>query len=177
MADIENSWKPRGEVVLDCPSGSRCAVQRPGTELVLTTSRLQRTLRSVRAVSTEAEQEDWTEEERERAAAEALDRMTPEQRVASLDVMRHTVAACVRRPRIYVDPGPGQVGVDDIPAEDFLFIWKWYTDGCPDVPVETEEGSATAEAVDNFSAEPPRGAGTGDHGGLVRPEAVGAAGA
>ena len=163
MSELENSWKPRKEVILHCPAGSKCAVQRPGPELALRIVRLQRTLKPLRDVSN-------VEDE---GAEAVVDRMTPEQERASLDVMRVTVVACVKEPKLYLDPKPGQVGVDDIPIEDFTYIWNWYSRGCPDVPVELEEGEETAvEAVENFPVEQVGGAGAGGDGGDLRAEAV-----
>jgi hypothetical protein len=160
---MENSWAPRKEIILECPAGSKCAVQRPGPELALKIIRLQRTLKPLRDVSTTADEE----------AEAVVDRMTPEQERASLDVMRVTVVACVVKPRLYLNPQPGQVGVDDIPIEDFMHIWGWYSRGCPDVPVELEGGeTTTVEAVENFPVEQGAGVGAVSDGGDVRAEAV-----
>lgn len=162
--------------------GNACVLQRPGPELGLKTAHLHRRLKALRQVSADAQGralDEMTEEQVEAAGLDALERMSPEQRAASFEVIRVTVAACVKRPRIYVNPQPGQVGVDDIDEAEFWQIWKWYTDGCPDIPepgTESAEEGVSAADADRFPAEPAGGNGVGDSGGDVRAEAVSVAG-
>jgi hypothetical protein len=156
---IPNNWQPRKTNIKKFESGNACALQRPGPELALHTSQLQRQLRSLRKLSKGKDGKPLDEEK-------LFEQMSEEQRRVSLDVMRHTVAACVKKPRIYVNPKARQVGVDDIPPEEFLWIWNWYTSGCPDLDEEV-----TPEQADSFPAEQAAGVGAGDSGGDLRPKA------
>jgi hypothetical protein len=172
---IVNNWKPRKENVMTFATGNACVVQKPGPELALKTSHLHRRLRALRAVSADAEGqslEEMSEEAQEEAAVDALEKMTDEQKETSYEIMKVTVAACVKRPRIYADPKPGQVGVNDIDEAEFLQVWKWYKDGCPDLPSGEGEGVSAADA-DRFPFEQAGGDGVSDSGGDVRAEAVG----
>lgn len=157
--EIRNNWKPRKTNVKRFESGNACALQRPGPELALHTAQLQRTLKSLRNLSKGEDGKPFDEEE-------VFEQMDEAQRRASLDVMRVTVAACVKKPRIYVNPKRGQTGVDDIPPDEFLWIWNWYTSGCHDL-----EEEVTAADADKFPVEQAAGVGTVDSGGDVRPEA------
>lgn len=167
--EFVNTWKPRKPIILNCPSGSCCEVQRPGPELGLKTAHLQRTLMALRAVSGDVPDANMTEEELEAVGLRVVEQMTDEQKAVSLEVMRITVACCVKRPRLYLNPKPGQLGVDDIDEEDFYFIHKWHQDGCKD-PADEESEVSTADA-DRFPAEQTPGAGVGDSVGDVRAEA------
>lgn len=168
--ELVNTWKPRPEIILDCPKGSRCVVRRPGPELSLKIAHLQRRLRALRAVSgDETAAKGMTPEEQEEAGLRAIEKMSEEQKELSLEVMRITVECCVKTPRIYANPKPGQTGTDDIPEEDFYFIHSWYQEGCKDPAAD--ESEVTIADADRFPAEQAGGAGVGDSGSNVRGEA------
>lgn len=157
--EIPNNWHPRKANIKRFESGNACALQRPGPELALDTAQLQRTLQTLRKLSKGKDGKPLDEDK-------LFEQMSEEQRRASLDVMRVTVAACITKPKVYVNPKRGQVGVNDIPTDEFLWIWQWYTSGCPDLDEEV-----TVEQVDNFPGEQAAGVGAGDSGGDLRPKA------
>jgi hypothetical protein len=168
--ELVNNWKPRKENILRFATGNACVVQKPGPELAMKTAHLHRRLKALRQVSTGETPEEMTEEQQEEAGLDALEKMTADERAASYEIMCVTVAACVKRPRIYAHPKPGQVGVNDIDDEEFLAVWRWYQAGCPDI--DEDEGVSAADA-DRFPAEQAAGVGVGDSGSDVRSEAVG----
>lgn len=151
MSELQNSWTKRTSVILDCPSGSRCRVMRPGPELALRVARLQRTLKplvDISRVESEEEAEPVTE--------------------ASMALARETVAVTVIEPRLYLNPGPEQVGVDDIDPKDFWFIFDWAVNGGRSAPVNMNGGAkTTVEAVETFPVESGSSAGAGDNRGDV----------
>jgi hypothetical protein len=170
--ELVNTWKPREEIVLNCPSGSRCIVQKPGPELALMTTSLNRRLRALRVASgiKEPDPERMTDKEIEEAALDALEKMTDEQKELSLQITRITVVACVKKPKLYLNPKPGQLGVDDIDEADFYFVYKWYHDGCK-APVP-DESEVTSADVNRFPSEQTASVGTSDSVSDVRSEAV-----
>lgn len=145
-------------------------MQRPGPELSMKTAHLQRRLRALRVVSGDGKAaEKQTPEQEEEEALRAAEKMSEEQKAASLEVARITVACCVKRPRLHLNPKPGQLGVDDIDEDDFYFIFNWHQGGCKDPAAD--ESEVTAEQADAFPVEQATGVGAGDSGGDVRPEA------
>jgi len=166
--EIINNWQPRKPIILNCPSGSRCEVQKPGPELGLKTAHLQRRLRALLKASGAEVRADMTEAEKEEAGLDALEKMSDAEKEVSLQIARITVACCVRKPKLYLEPKQGQLGVDDIDESDFWFIYKWHQDGCLDPANESE---VTAEEADTFSSKQTSSVGTGNSVSDVRAEA------
>lgn len=170
--EIQNTWKPRREMVMRFAGGNACVVQKPGPELGMKTAHLHRRLRTLLRVSHDGQGrplDELTDEQKDEVAAEWLEKQTDEQKALNYEIMRITVAACVKRPRIYVNPKPGQVGVDDVDEAEFWKVWNWYTDGCPDLQ-DADEGVSAADA-DRFPVEQAGGDGVGGSGCDVRAEA------
>lgn len=166
--EFVNNWKPRKENILRFETGNACVVQKPGPELALKLAHLSHRLTALRQDADRLSAETANGQD-EKIAFDVLERMTDEQKEVSFEIMCITVAACVKRPRIYAKPKFGQVGVRDIDDTEFLAVWKWHQAGCPDLP-EADEGVTAADA-DRFPAEQAGGAGAGNLGGDVRAEA------
>ena len=61
-------------------------------------------------------------------------------------------------PPLSLHPKEGQLGPDDVPVNDFWFIYVWAMNGGPDMPVKLASGEeTTVEAVETF----PEGQGSG----------------
>lgn len=59
----------------------------------------------------------------------------------------------VTEPVLSLNPREGQLCVDDVPLNDFWFIFTSVMNGLPEMPVKTKDGETTVEAVETFSDE------------------------
>lgn len=139
--------EPTAEVKL--PSGEVFTLRRPPLHIWVSTGKIpQHFIRQARKLIDAPEGAQPTDDE----ALNALKFMG--------DIVRY---ACVS-PRIKEDPGPDEDAID--PSEfiegDFEFIFQWATNQAPDVPVLTEGGQTSVEALESFRDEG-RGGGTAGH--------------
>lgn len=161
------TWEKRKVHDLPLPSGGTRKVKRPGPALTVSQGRLQRVLKvNVTDKSPDQVGEDFVD---------ALDDHTEK---AYVDYSVKVVLACVvndpsEQLHVVATPRkPNEITPDDIPPEDFWAIVGWYNAGCKDIPVETEEGETTVEAVETFPEEQGGRTEPGSNGQSVRENSI-----
>lgn len=134
-------WSKRISIPITCPSGQVVMVRRPGPEMALKAGRVGRILqrqgnaRSVDAIL--AFMESLSDEE--------VIKLTAYARVLLLDI--------VTEPALSPHPREGQLCIDDVPPDDFWFVFASAMTGVPEMSVKTKDGETTVEAVENFPDE------------------------
>jgi hypothetical protein len=141
-----NKWRKRQTVRLECPSGTVCYVQRLGPELALRAGRVARILKRP------GEAQSTPTPESEQAFLESL---SDEDFLRLMLFAKEVVVETVVTPRIVNNPNKDQLGPDDLPVQDFWFLFNWAKNGATDIPVALEEGETTIEAVQTFPGESP----------------------
>lgn len=150
-----NNWKKTQSIKVTCPSGTVVSLKRMGPELVLRSGKIQRLMSKVETVG------GVTQEEKGLAFLEALtDDEVTKLSLFALEVVLNTVVA----PRIVRNPGPDEIGPEDIPLSDFWFIYHYAMGLSRDLPVKTQEGETTVEAVETFPDGQAGSPGTGIDG-------------
>jgi len=139
MAEPENQWRKRITKSIDCPSGNVITVRRPGPDLVLKAGKVAIILQPI----LEAE----TDVDKQLAYIEQLPDVELDKLMAFARVL---IADVVIQPPLSLNPKEGQLGPDDVPLNDFWFIFTWAMNGGPDMPVKLTEGETTVAAVRNF---------------------------
>jgi hypothetical protein len=74
-------------------------------------------------------------------------------------VARILLTDVVVAPALKLTPAENELSPDDVPYNDFWYIYIWAMNGGPDMPVQTKDGETTVEAVETF----PAGQGSGIH--------------
>lgn len=133
------TWEKRRTQQLTCPSGNKPTVQRPGPSVALKAGKI---LRILNRNKTEVKDIDSQLSFIERLDDNELEKLTEFARVIIADV--------VVEPVLSLHPKGDQLSPDDLPPNDFWFIFIWAANGGPDMPVATKEGETTVEAVETF---------------------------
>lgn len=168
----EKVWTKRRVVTITCPSGVECDVRRPGPEFGLEAGRLMRVLRRVFP-------QGQGEEVQLEQTMLAFEKLSDEEMAQFLVFARKVVIGTMVRPRLVAKPSPGiedEIGPDDLPWTDFLYILNWAMSGGPTIPVQTKEGETTVAAVETFPEPPGPSADAVSDSGTVPPVAVAADG-
>lgn len=135
-------WNKRISVPLTCPSGEIVMVRRPGPDMALKAGKAARIL--------QRQPGDKTNRDAQLAFIESLsddeiNKLMTFGRVMLVDI--------ITEPALSLLPREGQLCVDDVPLEDFWFIFTSAMNGLPEMPVKTKDGETTVEAVENFPRE------------------------
>ena len=139
--EAANQWRKRLTHSLSCPSGNKAVVRRPGPDLALKAGKVARILqRQADAIGDIDKQLEFIETLPE----DELDKLMAFARVLLADV--------VIQPSLALHPKEGQLSPDDVPLQDFWFIFMWAMNGGPDMPVKLADGETTVDAVDTFPA-------------------------
>jgi hypothetical protein len=149
MSEETNKWRKRLITSLLCPSGSVATVRRAGPDLAIKAGKFARVLQKVTGPYGNAPIEEQL------AAIEKLPDAELEQLMA---FARAVVADVVVEPRLSLKPEGEQLSPDDVPLQDFWFIYTWAMNGGPTMPVKLKEGETTVEAVETFPGEQGSGA-------------------
>lgn len=148
MSESENVWGKRVNISLTCPSGNKIIVRRTGPDLALKATRLPRVLQN-QAATTAANQ------------LEIIEKLPDDELAKVMDFARILIADVLVSPVVLLNPKEGQLSPDDIPLEDFWWIFGQAMTGFPSAPVKLTEGVTSVEAVNNFpsgqSASPSAG--------------------
>lgn len=174
MANVTSiaDWRKKNEVVqrdqptvpLLLPSGVTIEACRPPLDEWIASGRLPDSLvRTYLAAHPGPETEHAP-------AVEEVDQATA---LESITAMRRLVCATVVNPRVAENPETEDVmALADMPTKDFFFIYQWALGGSPSLPVKTEEGEVSAEALANFrdKAGGRSTADAGVHSARVRPK-------
>lgn len=149
---MNNNWQKRKAINLVCqPSGNEVVAQRPSPSLALKSQRYMRVLTKIGAGKQMTAEEQLT-------AMESL----PDVELESLTSFAALVIAdVVIEPQVSLNPKANQLHPSDIPTDDFWFIFMWVANGCQEIPVATEQGEVSVDALGNF----PEGQGVADEGG------------
>ena len=140
MAETENKWRKRLTTSLECPSGNVVTVRRPGPDLALKAGKIAHIFQKQKP-STIDEQ------------LEVIANLPDKELDALMSFARVLIADVVVMPHLFLHPQDEQLGPDDVPLEDFWFIFTWALNGGPTMPVKLKEGETTVEAVGNFPSE------------------------
>lgn len=133
-------WTKRRTFALKCPTGNVATVRRPGPDLMLKAGKVVRILQGV--TSKDQPSADKQLEFIENLPDDELDKLMQFARVLLTDV--------VIEPLLVLNPKEGQLGPDDVPLQDFWYIFTWAINGGPDIPVQTVGGETTVAAVGTF---------------------------
>lgn len=153
-----NVWRKRLTTPIECPSGSVATVRRPGPDLALRTGKIARIFQKQK--QDEAGDIDKQLEFIANLPDDELDKLMSFARVLIADV--------VIQPSISLHPKEGQLGPDDVPLEDFWFIFTWAMNGGPTMPVKLAEGETDIAAVQTFPGEQVASLDAGEDGGTVQ---------
>jgi len=136
---MANQWRKRLTTSLLCPSGNVAIVRRPGPDMALKAGKIARVLQKQPG---DAQDIDAQLAYIENLPDGELDKL--------MGFARILLADCVIDPVISLHPKEGQLSPDDVPLQDFWFIFTWAMNGGPDMPVKLKEGETTVEAVETF---------------------------
>jgi len=139
-----NQWTKRQSISLTCPSGNVVIARRPGPDLALKAGKIARILQRQTTTIDINKQLEFIEQ----MPDDELDKLMGFARILVSDV--------VVQPSLSLHPKEGQLGPDDVPLNDFWYIFTWGMNGGPDMPVKLTEGETTVAAVDTFPAEQSR---------------------
>lgn len=153
MTESTNQWRKRLTTSLECPSGNVVTARRPGPDLVLKASKVARILKPFMEGDAAGSIEGQLAYI-ENLPDDDLDKLMAFGRVLITDV--------VVQPPLSLNPREGQLGPDDVPLNDFWFLFTWAMNGGPDMPVKLKEGETSLEAVQNFPSGQEPGADAGE---------------
>lgn len=150
-------WSKRISVPLTCPSGTVVMVRRPGPELALKAGKVGRILQRQQG---KAQTLDSILAFMESLSDDEVNKLTAYARVLLLDI--------VTEPALSSHPRDGQLCIDDVPSDDFWFVFGKAMVGLPEMPVKTKDGETTVEAVENFPTEQAGSPGADDNSEIVQ---------
>lgn len=147
-------WRQRGVSEFVCPTGEVVELRRLSKEMLLMSGRLpavlvERVIEALQAMGKLAEGGE------ESASLNLTDPGSAEKVKAMPALVDAYLIAGVARPRVVydgADESKGEINVHDIPDADRLAIFHELANGSPSVPVKTDEGEVTHEAIANFPA-------------------------
>lgn len=142
-------WNKRIPIPLTCPSGEVVMVRRPGPDMALKAGKVGRILKRQ---SSDKQNIDAQLAFIESLSDDEINKLMAFGRVMLVDV--------ITEPALSLQPREGQLCIDDVPMDDFWFIFTSVMNGLPEMPVKTKDGETTVEAVENFSEGQGGGIGT-----------------
>lgn len=142
-----NQWQKRLTTSLLCPSGNVVTARRPGPDLAMKAGKIARIFQNKSL-------DDLTVEQQ----LEFYEQLPDDELNKLMDFARILIADVVLQPLLSLNPKEGQLSPDDVPLQDFWFIFAWAMNGGRDIPVKLSEGETTVDAVENF----PSGQDAGD---------------
>lgn len=120
MSNNNGGWKPRKLEMIECPSGQKVQVRRPGPEFTLKAGRIPQTFRDVNDPKFKKLESETDDEYNQRLTVQ----MTDEEQEAAVAVARELLVASVVLPRLSMNPGPGELHPDDT-GIDFWFLYNY----------------------------------------------------
>lgn len=152
----ENTWRKRETISLECPTGNKVIARRPGPDLALRAGKVARILQAqTEAGATVDKQLEFIE----KLPEDELDKL--------MGFARILVADVVIQPPLSLHPKEGQLSPDDVPLNDFWFIFTWAMNGGPTMPVKLREGETDIETVRTFPEGQEPGIDDGEDGRSV----------
>jgi len=139
MAQTENTWRKRETKSIDCPSGNKVVVRRPGPDLALKAGKIARILQGQTEAGGDVNKQ-----------LEFIEKLPDAELDKLMGFARVLVADVVIQPALSLHPKEEQLSPDDVPLEDFWFIFTGAMNGFPQMPVKTAEGETSIEAVRSF---------------------------
>lgn len=145
-ADNGYGWKPRKTLTLECPTGQKVIVQRPGPEIFLKTGRVLRGF---------ARKAGLTEEQAQQAMAKDLADMSDEELALSMQVGREWVVAMLVSPRLVINPQPesDEIGPDDLHFQDYWFLFSFAMDGFMGIKIPVGDTEVEVADLESFRSE------------------------
>jgi hypothetical protein len=133
---MAETWQKRSAISLPCPSGAVCEVRRPSPALSIKAGKLSHVFALIDSRDSNGN-EEISDEESERVYLFA----------------RQVVLECVINPKLSAEWSTEELTPEDIPPKDFWRVFRWAMTGGKGMPVTTEEGETTVEAVETFPDE------------------------
>lgn len=153
MSQETNQWRKRLTTSLLCPSGNVATVRRPGPDLSLKAGRVARILQPLLKANADPNID---------AQLELIEKLPDDELNKLMAFARVVIVDVVMQPVLVANPKEGQLGPDDVPLNDFWFIFTWAMNGGPDMPVKLAEGETTVEAVGTFPSGQDPGSDAGE---------------
>lgn len=138
---MNNQWQKRQTVQLSCPTGNEVIARRPGPDLALKSGKIARILPKTFSKMKLDEQ------------LEFIENLPDKELEVLMAFARIVVADVVVQPALSLNAREGELSPDDVPLNDFWYIYTWAMNGGPNIPVKTKEGETTVEAVSSFPDE------------------------
>lgn len=152
-----NQWQKRRTEELLCPSGNTAVVRRPGPELALKAGKIMRILQKNKNAKQDID-----------AQLAFIEKLSDAELDTLMEFGRVLLADVVVTPVLILNPKEGQLSPDDVPLQDFWFIYIWAMNGGPSMPVKTREGETTVEAVETFPDGQASDVVSGDYGAEIQ---------
>lgn len=149
------AWNKRVPIPLTCPSGEVVMVRRPGPDMALKAGKVGRILKRQGEQKSIDAQLAFIES----LSDDEINKLMAFGRVMLVDV--------ITEPALSLTPREGQLCVDDVPMNDFWFIFTSVMNGLPEMAVKTKDGETTVDAVENFSEQQVGSPGADDNSELV----------
>ena len=138
-----NGWKPRKSIYLECPSGQKVTVRRPGPEFALRAGRVTKTF--TKSKEEQAENQSKTPEE-------IMAAMSDEELAALTIFARELVVAMMVSPKLVLNPNPDrdEIGPDDIDS-DFWFLFNYGMENFYGIKVPVgDDGEVEVKDLESF---------------------------
>lgn len=134
MQEPPNQWRQRPTILLECPSGNKCYAKRVGPALALKSGKLAKLF----GVAANPD--------------EIIEEMTDDEAAKVYAFARTVVIETVANPKLVTRSlKEGDITPDDLPNQDFWFLFTWAIRAAPGIPVKLSEGEeTTVEAVETF---------------------------
>ncbi len=152
----ENTWSKRAVTQLECPSGNTVVARRPGPDMALKAGKIARILQRQTGAGGDVDKQ-----------LEFIETLPDDELDKLMSFARVLIVDCVVQPTLSLTPKEGQLGPDDVPLNDFWFLFTWAMNGGPDIPVKTREGVTTVEAVRTFPEPEGSSADAGEDSGNI----------
>ena len=141
-----NGWKPRQIATLTCPSGQEVQVRRPGPDTMMKVGRV------IRGFARNA---GLTEQEAALSLAKDLADMSDEELATIMISGRELICATLVSPKLVLNPRPdmGEIGPDDMPFPDFLFLFTQVMGDFYQIKVPVGETEVEVADLETFRTE------------------------
>lgn len=157
MNNNGNQWRKRLTTSLLCPSGNVAIVRRAGPDMALRAGKVARILKRQDDAGSDIDKQ-----------LEFLETLPDDELNRVMAFARIVLADCVIDPPLSLSPKEGQLSPDDVPLQDFWFIYTWVMTGGPTMPVKLKEGETTVAAVETFPVEQGSGDSAVEDGEVVQ---------
>lgn len=150
MSTNGNGWAPRKTITVQCPSGKRPQVRRPGPEFMIRNGRVARTFSA--ALSTSERQPGQSLEDYN---LEAIEKMSDDEMAALMIFARGLVCAMLVSPKLVLNPREDhdEIGPDDMPTADFWFLFNYGMTNFLGIKVPVGETEVEVADLETFRAE------------------------